>query len=115
MFFSYDLRDLPQDLPLRGLFVPIWFLQKISKKGVKSEFQIFLGFNNKTIFCSQSGQTIALTVVDGRFVKEASILFSFLEPFHSSFLVLLYFLLVFSLTEFLKQKAFLLPDIRCET
>ena len=68
-----------------------------------------------TLFSSHSSQTVALTMVDGCFVEETSILFSFLEPFHSGFLALVYLLLMFTLDEFLEHKAFLLSDLRQET
>ena len=76
---------------------------------------MFMGFGNVTFFSSLFGQTIALTVVDDYIVEETSISFSFLEPFHSGFLVPEHFLLVFSLDEFLDQGSFLLLNIYHET
>ena len=49
------------------------------------------------------------------FVEETSISFSFLEPFHTGFLVPNYLLMMFSFTEFLDQGSFLIPNIYRET
>ena len=115
MMFYYDPWNVPQNLPLGCIPVPIRFLQEFGKIGIQGDFQFFLGFRNLIFFCFQSSHTVSLVVMNGCFAEETGISLSFLESLHLGFLVPEYFLLMFSLAKFLDQVSFLLPNVRHET
>ena len=78
---------------------------------VKSVLQILLGFGNSPILLRQSVHSVALPVLNGRFMEEASVTFPFLEPLDTGILAPIDFLLSLSLIEFLQEGLFLKPQI----
>ena len=78
---------------------------------VKSVLQILLGFGNAPILLLQYAHSVAMPVLNGRFMEEAGVMFPFLEPLDMGFLAPIDFLLSLSLIKFLQEGLFLKPQI----
>ena len=102
---------MSENLSLSFLPVSFRFLQEVSKVMVKSVLQIPLSFRNAPILLLQSVQSVALPVLNGRFMEKAGVTFPFLEPLDTRFLAPIDFLLSLSLIEFLQEGLFLKPQI----
>ena len=76
---------------------------------VKSVLQILLGFGNAPILLLQSVHYISLPVLNGRFMEESGVMFTFLEPLDTGFLAPIDFLLSLSLIEFMQEGLLLKP------